>query len=73
MPEKKVQKSLQELIDEADDLFTHITSRKESRPLYEEALKIAREAKKEPETEYIQGKLDLMMKSGKTHLSTLIR
>jgi tetratricopeptide (TPR) repeat protein len=60
MPEEKVQKSLQELLDEADDLFTHITSRKESRPLYEEALKIAQEAKKELETEYIQGKLDLL-------------
>ena len=58
MPEKKTQKNLQELIDKADDLFSSVTRRKESRPLYEEALKIAQEAHKEPETGYIQGKLD---------------
>ncbi|HUV02893.1 MAG TPA: tetratricopeptide repeat protein [Desulfobacteria bacterium] len=60
MPKENIEKSLQELIDEADDLYAHFTRRKESRPLYEEALKIAQEAKKELETEYIQGKLDLV-------------
>jgi len=56
----KFQKRLQELIDAADDLFARITRRKESISLYEEALKIAKEAQKEPETEYIQGKTDLI-------------
>ena len=56
----KFQKSLQELIDEADDLFARITRRKESISLYEEALKIAKEAKKKLETEYIQGKIALI-------------
>ncbi len=60
MPEKKGQKSLQELIDKADDLFWDITKRPESKSIYEEALKIAQEEKKELETEYIQGKLDLL-------------
>ena len=54
IPEKKPQKSLQELIVEADDVFRDERRRQESKPLYEKALKIAREAKKEPETEYIQ-------------------
>ncbi|MBE9592560.1 MAG: tetratricopeptide repeat protein [Proteobacteria bacterium] len=57
---KKVPKSLQELIDEADDVFARITGRKESISLYEEALKIAKEAQKQLETEYIQGKTDLI-------------
>jgi len=56
----KFQKSLQELIDEADELFARITRRKESISLYEEALKIAKEAKKKLETEYIQGKIALI-------------
>ena len=60
IPEKKPQKSLQELIVEADDVFRDERRRQESKPLYEKALKIAREAKKEPETEYIQGKIDLV-------------
>ena len=55
----KFQKSLQELIDEADDVFARITKRRESISLYEEALKIAREAEKELETEYLQGKIGL--------------
>jgi hypothetical protein len=59
IPEKKPQKSLQELIDAADDVFSSFTRRIESKPLYEEALKIAQDAQKELETEYIQGKIDL--------------
>ena len=60
MPEKKPQKSLRELIDAADDVFSNFTRRSKSKTLYEEALKIAQEAQKEPETEYIQGKIDLV-------------
>jgi tetratricopeptide (TPR) repeat protein/ribonuclease BN (tRNA processing enzyme) len=60
MPKKKPQKSLQELIDAADDVFINFKRRIESKPLYEEALKIAKEAKKELETEYIQGMIDLL-------------
>jgi len=56
----KFQKSLQELIDEADDVFARITKRRESISLYEGALKIAREAEKELETEYLQGKIALV-------------
>jgi tetratricopeptide (TPR) repeat protein len=63
MPEKNVQKSLQELIDEADDIFRDEQRRKESKTLFEKALKIAKEAQKELETEYIQGKIDLLDKN----------
>ena len=51
---------LQELIDKADDIFANIMTRKESISLYEEALKKAKEAQKKLETEYIQGKIDLI-------------
>jgi tetratricopeptide (TPR) repeat protein len=60
MPREKGRERLQELIDEADDVFSSFTRRIESKPLYEEALKIAQDAQKEPETEYIQGKIDLI-------------
>jgi tetratricopeptide (TPR) repeat protein len=57
---KRETQKLQELIEEADNVFSYIPKRKESKPLYEKALKIAKSDKKKLETEYIQGKLDLV-------------
>jgi len=57
---KRSQKDLQELIDKADGVFADFPRRKESKLLYRKALKMARRAKREFESEYIQGKIDLV-------------
>jgi len=57
MSEKIIQKDLDELIKKADRIFDDISRRAESRPLYEEALKIAEEEGKKLEIEQANSKL----------------
>ena len=53
-------KSLDELIDEADEIFKNIKERKNSRDKYNQALLIAESENKQLEFEYIKGKLNLL-------------
>ena len=57
---KETEKTLEELIDEADEIFRYSLKREESRSLYEKALKIAEEEERTPEIEYILGTIDLV-------------
>lgn len=54
------QEDLNELIDEADDIYQRIVSRGKSKLIYKKALEIAKRDNKELEIEYIQAKIDLI-------------
>ncbi|MGD2247075.1 MAG: hypothetical protein PVF58_01630 [Candidatus Methanofastidiosia archaeon] len=51
------------IIKKADRIFTDFSKRMELRLIYEKALELAKKEEKMLETEYIQGKLDLLDKN----------
>jgi tetratricopeptide (TPR) repeat protein/ribonuclease BN (tRNA processing enzyme) len=60
MSKKTTQEKLEELIKEADEVFSDLSMRKKSKSLYNKALRIAEKEMKNVEAEYIQGKMDLI-------------
>jgi tetratricopeptide (TPR) repeat protein len=62
MSNTKNQGNLQELVEQADEIFADSSRRTESRLFYEKALEWARKKKETKEADYIQGKIDLLDK-----------
>jgi len=75
MSPKDDNEKLQQLIENADEIFSIYSVRMKSKSIYQKALKIAEKENKTLELEYIQGKIDLLdenWESALNHFDTVL-